>query len=432
MGNHEGIASDGALGVGPYFDAYVVPMQGEAGGAPSGTEGYYAFDYGPIHFVCLNSHDVSRAPEGEMAQWLREDLSRVQSKWLVAFFHHPPYSKGTHDSDVEWRLVEMREHILPILESHGVDLVLAGHSHTYERSMLIDGAYETPTVAVGVVLDDGDGDPFGEGAYRKCENLHPHEGTVAVVAGHGRGAAQHYGLSPVMRRTVPEAGSFLLDLDGDRLTGFMINHLSQVRDRFQIIKTGQVALPKVIPYPWSPTGPKVRLAWLGSGRVKLILTPDPPAPDAVIHCTLDGSEVTAESPRYTGPLFLDQDVFLSARSIWRKGERVSPVSRTGWIRPGPFKGVRVPVVLPEDDFSVRAGVEVDEDAAVMPFTEQGCFLRFRDLEMPLEVTISRAHLQFTAGATETATEIVSLSLAVLPPELETFAVEEALAWQDFG
>ena len=39
--------------------------------------------------------------------------------------------------------------------------MLTGHSHIYERSMLIDGAYHTPTIADGVVLDDGDGDPKG-------------------------------------------------------------------------------------------------------------------------------------------------------------------------------------------------------------------------------------------------------------------------------
>ena len=55
----------------------------------------------------------------------------------------------------------MREQIMPILESHGVDLVLTGHSHIYERSMLMDGAYSTPTTVANVILDDGDGQLVG-------------------------------------------------------------------------------------------------------------------------------------------------------------------------------------------------------------------------------------------------------------------------------
>ena len=62
---------------------------------------------------------------------------------------------------------------MPILESGGVDLVLTGHSHIYERSMLMDGAYATPTVAEGVILDDGDGDPHGNRSYRKSAGLPP-------------------------------------------------------------------------------------------------------------------------------------------------------------------------------------------------------------------------------------------------------------------
>ena len=61
--------------------------------------------------------------------------------WIVAYWHHPPYSKGTHDSDLEIELIEMRTHVLPVLEDHGVAVVFGGHSHSYERSYLIDGHY---------------------------------------------------------------------------------------------------------------------------------------------------------------------------------------------------------------------------------------------------------------------------------------------------
>ncbi len=249
MGNHEGRNSNGATGIGPYYDAYVCPTAGEAGGLPSGKEAYYSFDYGNIHVICLDSHDLDRTPEGEMAQWLRKDLAATQAKWILGFWHHPPYTKGTHDSDIERPLIEMREHIMPILEERGVDLVLSGHSHIYERSMLIDGAYQTPTTAEGVVLDDGDGRPTGDGPYRKSGKVSPHNGTVTVVTGHGGALGRNSkGLIPFMSRIILDHGSMILDIEGDTLTGLMVDRQGRERDRFQILKKGNV-VPTIVANP---------------------------------------------------------------------------------------------------------------------------------------------------------------------------------------
>lgn len=264
MGNHEGHTSKGTTGVGPYYDAYVLPTRGESGGVASGTEAYYAFDHGNIHFICLDSHDLDRKPDGAMAKWLKADLEKAKADWLVAFWHHPPYTKGSHDSDKEKDLVEMRHYILPILEAGGVDLVLAGHSHIYERSMLIDGATSTnATTAETFVLDDGDGDPAGDGSYRKSGGLKAHGGTVYVVSGHAGAKLGRNGTSPVMRRTLMEHGSFLVDVDGDTLTGRMINLNGTERDVFSLVKRGTVAANR-LSLPWQPpeykkpaTSPKV-------------------------------------------------------------------------------------------------------------------------------------------------------------------------------
>jgi len=245
MGNHEGHTSRGREGIGPYYDAYVVPTRGEAGGLPSGTEAYYSFDYGRIHFICLDSHDLDRQPTGAMARWLKADLDRTRQDWIVAFWHHPPYTKGSHDSDTESQLREMREYIMPILESGGVDLVLTGHSHIYERSMLVDGAYATPTVAENTVLDDGDGDPLGDGPYRKSKGIHPHEGAVQLVAGHGGANLSRRGTMPIMKRVILEHGSVIVDMDDDSLTGIMVNKDGFERDRFSIVKQGRVEITRL-------------------------------------------------------------------------------------------------------------------------------------------------------------------------------------------
>jgi hypothetical protein len=251
MGNHEGGTSKGTTGIGPYYDAYVVPTRGEAGGVASGTEAFYSFDHANIHFICLDSHDLDRKPGGAMARWLKADLEKTKADWLIAFWHHPPYTKGSHDSDRERDLTEMREYIMPILESGGVDVVLTGHSHIYERSMLMDGAYATPTISENFILDDGDGDPTGDGPYRKSAGIRPHQGTLQIVTGHGGTTLGRKGSMPVMKRIFVEHGSVIVDVQADTLTATMVNYRGSVRDVVAIKKAGKVE-PRRLALPWQP------------------------------------------------------------------------------------------------------------------------------------------------------------------------------------
>jgi len=145
LGNHDGRSANSVTQSGVYYDIFTLPTRGQAGGVASGTEAYYAFDYANIHFICLDSHDTDRSPGGAMMQWLKADLASTQREWIIAFFHHPTYTKGTHDSDIDkdssGRMNDMRQGFLPVSEAGGVDLVLTGHSHVYERSFFLDGHY---------------------------------------------------------------------------------------------------------------------------------------------------------------------------------------------------------------------------------------------------------------------------------------------------
>ncbi len=126
----------------PYLKIFSLPTAGETGGVPSGTEQYYAFDYGNVHVVSLDSQlsnrdDVQRSA---MANWLVADLAANDRDWTIVIFHHPPYTKGeNHDSDVEDAEIDMREVFTPIFEAYGVDAVYGGHSHSYERSYYLNG-----------------------------------------------------------------------------------------------------------------------------------------------------------------------------------------------------------------------------------------------------------------------------------------------------
>jgi hypothetical protein len=99
LGNHESPSVNTSLGIGPYYEAHVLPSNGQAGGVASGTEAYYAFDYANVHFIVLDSMDSSRAQGSPMLTWLQNDLAATGQEWVFAFWHHPPYSKDSHDSD---------------------------------------------------------------------------------------------------------------------------------------------------------------------------------------------------------------------------------------------------------------------------------------------------------------------------------------------
>src|SRR5206468_4305489 len=157
LGNHETYSAD-CQGNFAYLNIFSLPTNGVAGGVASGTKRYYSYDIGMVHFVCLDSMTSSRSANGPMAVWLQQDLAANTNRWLIAYWHHPPYSKGSHNSDTEIELVEMRQNILPILEAGGVDLVLCGHSHSYERSYLLNGHYDVSTnLSPAMILNSGSG-----------------------------------------------------------------------------------------------------------------------------------------------------------------------------------------------------------------------------------------------------------------------------------
>ncbi len=241
IGNHEADNSDSPTQSGPYYAAYILPTLAEAGGLASGTEAYYSFDYANAHFVCLDSHDTPRGTSDAMLTWLQDDLLATDQEWLIAFWHHPPYTKGSHDSDdfadSGGRMIDMRVNALPILEAAGVDLVLAGHSHIYERSFLVDGAYDTPTTAAGHILDAGDGAPSGNGPYQKPAGLAANQGAVYVVAGHGGRGLGQSGVHPLMATVDLAHGSCLLEIDGRTLTLRNLRSTGAISDVFRIIKS---------------------------------------------------------------------------------------------------------------------------------------------------------------------------------------------------
>lgn len=121
-GNHD-YETQGAAGYLAYF--------GKRAGAPGKT--YYAFDLGAWHVVALDTN-IDVGAQSAQLRWLQGDLERDDHLCELAFFHHPRWSGGLHDSQ---RFVEP---LWRILAAQGVDVVLAGHDHNYQRFYKVDAA----------------------------------------------------------------------------------------------------------------------------------------------------------------------------------------------------------------------------------------------------------------------------------------------------
>ena len=217
-----------------FFDIFSLPQQAESGGVPSGTENYYSFDYANIHFVFLDSQDSDRDQDSSMAKWLTTDLKANSLPWTIAVFHHPPYSKGSHNSDDRddsgGRLHEMRENLVPVLERYDVDLVLTGHSHVYERSHFMTCHYgESSSLKDSMLLDL-------DSSFIKSSQRISNQGTVYAVVGSSskvnRGSLDH----PVMSVAKSEAGSMVIDVNGNELVARFISDSGFETDKFKIKK----------------------------------------------------------------------------------------------------------------------------------------------------------------------------------------------------
>lgn len=122
-GNHD-YHTPGAEGYYAYFGELAGPDR----------RGYYSFDLGNWHLIALNSH-VDASANSPQFRWLVADLKAAAgARCTLAYWHHPVYSSGPHGNDPRMRDVYEQLH------AAGVDIVLAGHDHVYERLAPHDAA----------------------------------------------------------------------------------------------------------------------------------------------------------------------------------------------------------------------------------------------------------------------------------------------------
>ena len=137
MGNHDDES--------PYFyDAVELPKNN-----PDSTEAYSSFDYGRIHFFSMNS-EIAHDPASPQYAFLEADLAEASANpdydFLIGLVHRPFYSSGYHG-----REEDLAADLEPLLIANGVDLVLQGHDHMYERIY--------PQEGVNYIVTGGGGAP---------------------------------------------------------------------------------------------------------------------------------------------------------------------------------------------------------------------------------------------------------------------------------
>ena len=239
LGNHDyanvGYQSTSALGTNfPYFSIFSVPSAGEAGGVASGSAKYYSYNYANIHFIALDSYGSFNTSGSAMYNWLQSDLAANNQTWTVVYFHHPPYSMGTHNSNTETEMVNMRQNIVPLLETYHVDLVLNGHSHSNERSYLMKGHYGLANTFTTAMKISNSTNNFIKSA--------PFNGTVYAVcgtSGQSVGGTQSGWPMPCMNfNNNSNNTSLVIDVNGATFTCKYLASTGAIVDQFTITKIG--------------------------------------------------------------------------------------------------------------------------------------------------------------------------------------------------
>jgi hypothetical protein len=234
-----------------YYQNFSMPTKGEAGGVASGTQAFYSFDIGNTHFISIDSYGKEDSTTrlydtaGAQVQWIKKDLEAFHNTkrgWVIAYWHHPPYTMGSHNSDKERELVKIRENFIRILERYGVDLILCGHSHLYERSRLMNGHYGMEATFDSATHNLSASTALYDGSDNSCPYIKDsvtNRGTVYVVTGSAGAMGSRQATYPhdAMYYSYNElGGASMLEINENKLELKWICSDGQIRDHFVMMK----------------------------------------------------------------------------------------------------------------------------------------------------------------------------------------------------
>jgi acid phosphatase type 7 len=209
-GNHEYNTGNAA----PYLAGVAQP---ECGVPTVDVGRYYSYDWGNAHFVSVDSNLLPTARAAAMLAWLDADLAATSQYWRIVFLHHTPYPTGYHLGDPICAAVQQL--VNPIVERHGVQLLLAGHEHGYERTYPLAGGQRVSSSAPS---------------------------TTYVVTGGGGGALETVGSTAQTAISVQAFHYLRVDVDGQALTLSAIGLDGGEIDQVTLGAASQIAIHSVL------------------------------------------------------------------------------------------------------------------------------------------------------------------------------------------
>jgi hypothetical protein len=142
----------------------------------------FSFDQGNVHIACLDANPYANPLDPALVEWLVNDLRYSKADWKIVSYHHP----GFNSSKAHYDYQQMRL-LSPVLEQLGVDLVLNGHVHNYQRSVpLTFDPKKDSTGTHYVISPEGrvDGKFTIDEKYDGVTNTKP-KGIIYIVTGAG-------------------------------------------------------------------------------------------------------------------------------------------------------------------------------------------------------------------------------------------------------
>lgn len=180
---------------------------------------YYSFNYRNAHFIALST-ELNMPDEAEQLKFVKKDLLRTKTNenidWIIIFFHKPFYSAG--DS----KITDMRRNYHPLFQNFGVDLVIQGHLHNYQRTYPL--LYNDDRNSKPIVSDK-------EQSY-----YHDPSGIIFVIAGTGGKSLNSVNNEPYLASTYEGYGCINVEIEGKSMNVEYYSDTNNTIDKFLITK----------------------------------------------------------------------------------------------------------------------------------------------------------------------------------------------------
>jgi predicted phosphodiesterase len=214
----------------------------------------YSFDYGPAHFLVLDSNIAGSKFSQRLLSWIERDLRGTRQPWKFVCLHAPSFHTSPGHYTQKFRLLE------PLFASAGVDVVFAGHVHNYQRSKPLRF---TPDPGIRDKRGRVNGNFVLDEKFDGQTNTTP-QGIIHIVSG-GGGAALYDSIDragtvarleqentgnwvPFTAKYVADRHSFsLVELSAERFTLRQISADGEEVDRFTITKPRSAAAVQAMP-----------------------------------------------------------------------------------------------------------------------------------------------------------------------------------------